>query len=148
MKAVGGERPRCSSPTAAAVSPVEESTACAIGAMVFHEALRNPRTRTAGRRCLVPALQAQVPMSTESADPYLWLEEVDGARALDFAGAASTRTLSELKDPEFAQIRDEVREVLDSRERDGTGWPCMVISFTTSAGPCESTRTLAPHERD
>ncbi len=66
----------------------------------------------------IPTLQAQVPMPTESADPYLWLEEVDGARALDFARAASTRTLTELKDrPDFSQIRDEVREVLDSRER-------------------------------
>ncbi len=67
---------------------------------------------------LMPTLQAQVPMPNELADPYLWLEEVDGVRALDFARAASTRTLSELRDrAEFAQIRDEVREVLDSRER-------------------------------
>ena len=67
---------------------------------------------------LMPTLQAQAPMPNESADPYLWLEEVDGVRALDFARVASTRTLSELKDrAEFAQIRDEVREVLDSRER-------------------------------
>jgi prolyl oligopeptidase len=61
---------------------------------------------------------AQTPMSTELADPYLWLEEVDGVRALDFARTASTRTLSELRErTEFAQIRDEVREVLDSRDR-------------------------------
>lgn len=64
------------------------------------------------------ALPAQTPMSTELDDPYLWLEEVDGARALDFARAASTRTLSDLRErAEFAQIRDEVRAVLDSRER-------------------------------
>ena len=64
------------------------------------------------------ALPAQAPMSPELDDPYLWLEEVDGARALDFARAASTRTLSELRErAEFAQIRDEVRDVLDSRER-------------------------------
>ncbi len=61
---------------------------------------------------------AQTPMPTELADPYLWLEEVDGARALDFARAVSARTLADLtKRTEFAQIRDEVREVLDSRER-------------------------------
>ncbi len=63
-------------------------------------------------------LPAQAPMPTEPGDPYLWLEEVDGARALDFARDASTRTLSDLRArAEFAQIRDEVREVLDSRER-------------------------------
>jgi len=57
-------------------------------------------------------------MSTELDDPYLWLEEIDGPRALDFARVASTRTLSELRErTEFAEIRDEVREVLDSRDR-------------------------------
>ena len=51
-------------------------------------------------------------------DPYLWLEEVDGARALDYVRAASDRTLSELGErPEFAQLRDQIREVLDSRAR-------------------------------
>ena len=71
----------------------------------------------AGVAC-VAVLPAQTAMSNELDDPYLWLEEVDGARALDFARAASTRTLSELRERnEFAQIRDEVRDVLDSRER-------------------------------
>ncbi len=66
----------------------------------------------------VAALPAQTAMSNELDDPYLWLEEVDGARVLDFARAASTRTLSELRGrAEFPQIRDEVRDVLDSRER-------------------------------
>ncbi len=66
----------------------------------------------------VTTLPAQTAMSYEHDDPYLWLEEVDGARALDFVRAASTRTLSELHERrEFAQIRDEVRDVLDSRER-------------------------------
>ncbi|MBC8118022.1 MAG: S9 family peptidase, partial [Burkholderiaceae bacterium] len=50
--------------------------------------------------------------------PYLWLEDVDGARALEFVRDSSSRTLSELRErTEFAQIRDEVREVLDSRDR-------------------------------
>ncbi len=63
-------------------------------------------------------LAAQSPMPTEPLDPYLWLEDVDGARALDFARTASTRTLSELRQrAEFLKIRDEVREVLDSRDR-------------------------------
>ena len=66
----------------------------------------------------VTAVPAQTAMSNELDDSYLWLEEVDSARALDFARAASTRTLSELRErTEFAQIRDEVRDVLDSRDR-------------------------------
>ncbi|MEP6607301.1 MAG: prolyl oligopeptidase family serine peptidase [Burkholderiaceae bacterium] len=51
-------------------------------------------------------------------DPYLWLEEVDGVRALDFARDASGRTLADLSQRrEFAPIRDAVRDVLDSSER-------------------------------
>lgn len=66
----------------------------------------------------VSAVPAQAAMSNELDDTYLWLEDVDSARALDFARAASTRTLSELRErKEFAQIRDEVLDVLDSRER-------------------------------
>lgn len=63
-------------------------------------------------------MSAQTPMVTDQDDSYLWLEEVDGKRALEFARTASERTLSALRErPEFAQIRDAVREVLDSRER-------------------------------
>src|SRR5918993_2937549 len=66
----------------------------------------------------IPVLPAQTSMPTDVADPYLWLEEVDGARALDFVRVANARTLSELRErAEFSQIRDQVREVLDSRER-------------------------------
>ena len=55
---------------------------------------------------------------TEHDDAYLWLEEVDGARPLDFVRAANARTLAELSErPDFAPIRDGVREVLDSSER-------------------------------
>ena len=55
---------------------------------------------------------------TESQDAYLWLEDVDGARPLDFVRAANARTLAELTvRAEFAPIRDGVREVLDSSER-------------------------------
>ncbi|MDQ3189020.1 MAG: prolyl oligopeptidase family serine peptidase [Pseudomonadota bacterium] len=61
---------------------------------------------------------AQTAMVTEPDDPYLWLEQVESARALEFAGTAGTRTIEELrKRPEFAQIRDDAREVLDSRDR-------------------------------
>ncbi len=67
----------------------------------------------------LPAIHfAQTPMAPEKDDPYLWLEEVDGVRALEFARAASVRTVAELSErPEFVGIRDAVRDVLDSGER-------------------------------
>ena len=51
-------------------------------------------------------------------DPYLWLEEIDGTSALDFVRAENARTLESLAASEdFARIRTEVREVLDSPQR-------------------------------
>jgi prolyl oligopeptidase len=88
------------------------------GAFVFMHCLATRTLVFLAAIAWATSLPAQTTMSTELDDPYLWLEEVDGARALDFARAASTRTLSELRErAEFLQIRDEVRDVLDSRER-------------------------------
>ena len=88
------------------------------GAFVFMHCLATRTLAVLAAIAWATPLPAQTNMSTELDDPYLWLEEVDGARALDFARAASTRTLAELRErAEFFQIRDEVRDVLDSRDR-------------------------------
>ncbi|HEU4622856.1 MAG TPA: prolyl oligopeptidase family serine peptidase [Burkholderiaceae bacterium] len=51
-------------------------------------------------------------------DPYLWLEEVQGARALEFVAEANARTTRALEStPTFEALRREILEVLDSRER-------------------------------
>ena len=40
-------------------------------------------------------------------DPFLWLEEVDGGRALDFVRTGNARTLDEFEGlANFAPIRD------------------------------------------
>ena len=88
------------------------------GAFVFMHCLATRTLALLAAIAWATPLPAQTNMSTELDDPYLWLEEVDGARALDFARVASTRTLAELRErAEFFQIRDEVRDVLDSRDR-------------------------------
>ena len=80
------------------------------GAFVFMHCLATRTLALLAAIAWATPLPAQTNMSAELDDPYLWLEEVDGARALDFARAASTRTLSELRErAEFLQIRDEVR---------------------------------------
>ena len=51
-----------------------------------------------------------------TADPYLWLEDVDGERALAWVrerNAQSTRSLE--AEPGFATLRDGIREILDSK---------------------------------
>jgi len=52
------------------------------------------------------------------ADPYLWLEEVTGERPLEWVRARNAESLAELTtDERFAELRDGIREVLDSDER-------------------------------
>jgi prolyl oligopeptidase len=59
-----------------------------------------------------------LPDTDTAVDPFLWLEEIDGERALDFVRAGNARTLAELESRgSFVPIRDAVREVLDSQDR-------------------------------
>ena len=46
-------------------------------------------------------------------DPYLWLEDVDGARALAWADSQTARTLARYGDARFETDRDAIRETLD-----------------------------------
>jgi prolyl oligopeptidase len=56
------------------------------------------------------------------ADPYLWLEEIDGAKALDWARAENARSLPVLEgDPRFATLRAEALGILTSPARIPTG---------------------------
>jgi prolyl oligopeptidase len=57
-------------------------------------------------------------MTSLKDDPYLWLEDVHGERALAWVRArnAESRALLEA-DPEFATLRERIREVLDSKDR-------------------------------
>lgn len=51
-------------------------------------------------------------------DPYLWLEEVEGERALDWARRQNERTLAELRaDPRFARFEADARRILEARDR-------------------------------
>jgi prolyl oligopeptidase len=51
-------------------------------------------------------------------DPYLWLEDVHGERAMAWVRERNAETEAALQaDPRFAVTRDAVREVLDSREQ-------------------------------
>jgi prolyl oligopeptidase len=65
--------------------------------------------------------------SQEAADPYLWLEDVNGERALRWVkdqNAVSTRELEAA--PEFEPIRRQLLAILDSQER---------IPYVTKHGP-------------
>ena len=61
-------------------------------------------------------------LAEQAADPFGWLEEIEGARALDWARAENARTLPVLEsDPRFAPMRAEARSILTSPARIPTG---------------------------
>jgi len=51
-------------------------------------------------------------------DPYLWLEDVQGERALQWVRERNAQTRAELQaQPDFDGMRTRIRQVLDSRDR-------------------------------
>jgi prolyl oligopeptidase len=58
------------------------------------------------------------PVSLAADDPFLWLEEVQGPRALEWVTAQNARTLAALeKDPRFEPFRTQALEVLTATDR-------------------------------
>jgi len=61
---------------------------------------------------------APLPAAEPSEDPYLWLEEIDGERAMAWVAAQNARSTGVLEQvPEFAPIRARLLEIYDSKER-------------------------------
>lgn len=56
--------------------------------------------------------------SETNVDPYLWLEEVEGEKALSWVKGQNERTLAELKaDPRFSQFESEALEIYEAQDR-------------------------------
>ncbi len=56
--------------------------------------------------------------ATATDDPYLWLEDVEGAQALAFVRDANDKSLTELQArPEYRPLYDRLLAMLDSRDR-------------------------------
>ncbi len=71
-----------------------------------------------------PAAAPAEPAKTEETrvaaaeDPYLWLEDVEGEKALDWVRAQNAASKDSLESPEgFAQLRDDLRAILDSNDK-------------------------------
>ena len=55
---------------------------------------------------------------TEKEDPYLWLEDVEGERALDWVRQRNAVTQKQFESTEsFSNLRDDLLKILDSKER-------------------------------
>ncbi len=58
------------------------------------------------------------PVAAADEDPYLWLEEVEGAKALEWAKAKSAADTAVLEAvPEYAEIHAKLLEIYNSRDR-------------------------------
>jgi prolyl oligopeptidase len=77
-----------------------------------------------------PAANATPPAGdtpTDSSDPFLWLEDVTGTRALDWVKQQNALTKQELEaSPDFEPIRKRLLAILDSKSR---------IPFVAKHGP-------------
>jgi prolyl oligopeptidase len=80
--------------------------------------------------CAVPSATPPVAAGTASGassatlpphdmdDPFLWLEEVEGTRAMEWVEARNAATLQALQaSPVYEPVFERVREILDSRDR-------------------------------
>ena len=71
-------------------------------------------------RWLIPVavLMTMQTASTDATDPYLWLEEVTGERALAWVKQQNAESTTELaRTPEFTALETRLRRILDSQER-------------------------------
>src|ERR1700733_3941346 len=61
----------------------------------------------------MPRLDPRPTLADPDDDPYLWLEEVDGAPALDWVERQNAATLARFGDARFAADRELLRAILD-----------------------------------
>jgi prolyl oligopeptidase len=78
-------------------------------------------TRCENRRALQGVSTVQQPeqrptLQEPDDDPYLWLEEIDGSRALAWVEAQNAATLQRFGDKGFATDRDVLKAIFDRRE--------------------------------
>src|SRR4051812_3028534 len=65
-----------------------------------------------------PALAQPQTASPEGQDPFLWLEELNGARAMEWVRAENARTLKVLEaDPRFKGLYDDALKIAEAKDR-------------------------------
>jgi prolyl oligopeptidase len=66
-----------------------------------------------------PAAEARTPLSELGKDdPYIWMEEIEGTRAMDWAKAQNARSLPVLQgDPRYADLESKALAILNAKDR-------------------------------
>ena len=63
-------------------------------------------------------LRAQTAAATATTDPFIWLEDVDAQRSMDWVNAHNASTVAELtKSPLYQPLYTRIKQVLDSKDR-------------------------------
>ena len=66
---------------------------------------------------LIPAFAETPPVSNPD-DPYLWLEDIHGQKALDWVETENARSLKVLKgDPRYATLHQEALDIVNAVDR-------------------------------
>ena len=83
--------------------------------MTLTPAIAADTAKTAGK----PAAEARTPLSELGKDdPYLWMEEIEGTRAMDWAKAQNARSLPVLQgDPRYADLESKALAILNAKDR-------------------------------
>lgn len=55
--------------------------------------------------------------STDAADPYLWLEDVEGQKALDWVKAENAKTMSVIDTPRYRALKADALAILAAKDR-------------------------------
>ena len=66
-----------------------------------------------------PATEARTPLAELGKDdPYIWMEEIEGTRAMDWAKAQNARSLPVLQgDPRYADLESKALTILNAKDR-------------------------------
>ncbi len=90
------------------------ATAGAIAALLAASAVSSAMAQTSA----APTAASPGFAVDDASDPYLWLEEVDGARAMEWVNAHNDRSLGVLRgDPRYDMLHQQALEIVQSRDR-------------------------------
>src|SRR5262249_9252518 len=99
-------------------SPIRRPTSTSPSTSKFNLRCSNPKFFAIAGLCAQAWRRTmQQPPPVDSDDPYLWLEEVDGARAQAWVEAQNARTLAAFTGPEFERDREMFRAVLSTPDK-------------------------------
>ncbi len=90
----------------------------ALAALLASTALSSAAMAQAPASANAPASTAGGFATSDATDPWLWLEEVEGERAMEWVRAHNAHSLGVLQgDPRYAQLHAQALEIVQSRDR-------------------------------